>query len=440
MNPSASTVCALAAASLVAAVALFQDHRAAPVWVQSDLEKLAQRVQDEVASLRGQQFHGSVPVKVADKQTLVAYLKQRTEEEDPPEKLAADERVAKLLGVIPPDMDLLATTYDLLEDQVAGFYDPPSKTFYLMDEMPKGFAGPILAHELVHALDDQLYDLDSAMEAVKDDSDASEAFRFVVEGSGTTGGNRWTFAHLGDVSMAGSEGLMQEQMASMAKAPDWLWKPLLGAYMQGAAFLTRSQDVKAGQMLSVENSDLERAFRDRPRSTEQVLHPEKYWNSEQRDEPRLVKFEVGELPEGWSELRSDTLGELGLALVVQGPGKPLDLSNPMAVLEVAYTNEFAEGWGGDRVLLLGNGNQSWLRLATVWDSERDAGEFYAGMHDALPRFEKACRELGSEGASHGVKLAYGQHRDEVVLTLWTGITRPRDRKVIEDGVSYSVAR
>ena len=52
--------------------------------------------------------------------------------------------------------------------QVGGFYDPPSKTFFLMETMPKGIGGPILAHELVHALDDQLYDLDATIEALKD--------------------------------------------------------------------------------------------------------------------------------------------------------------------------------------------------------------------------------------------------------------------------------
>src|SRR5262245_15438557 len=119
MNPSATAVCALAAASLVAAAAaLFQDHGDAPVWVQSELESLSERIQRDVEELRGEKFRGVIPVKLADKPTLIEYMKRRTEEDTPPERLAADERVAKLFGLIPPGMDLLAEEYSLLESQV----------------------------------------------------------------------------------------------------------------------------------------------------------------------------------------------------------------------------------------------------------------------------------------------------------------------------------
>jgi hypothetical protein len=440
MQPTAAALCALSAATLVAAGAWFQDKEDAPVWVQSDLEALALRIQGEIEGLRGARFLGAVPVKVADRASLLAYMKQRTEEMEPPAKIAADERVAKLLGVIPHDMDLLATTYKLLEDQVAGFYDPPSKTFYLMDSMPKGLAGPILAHELVHALDDQLFNLDGTMEELKDESDALQAFRFVVEGSGTAGGNRWTMEHVNEVNLAGTNEMMAEQQASLAAAPLWLWKPLLGAYMQGAAFLTRGSDVLGSQLKQADPKDIERAFRDRPLSTEQVLHPEKYWDPERRDDPRKARFTLGALPQGWSALREDTLGELGLALVLEQamPNEPIDMKNPMTILGIQYTNELAAGWDADRVILLGKEGQSWMRLVSVWDTERDAGEFYAGMRAVLPRLEAAANALGGEDARSGVELAYGDQPTEVVLTVWSGIAQRRDQREIEEAVTYSV--
>ena len=441
MNLLPAALCALTL-SLFATRALAQDSPAPPVWSQSELEALAREVQGQIEELRGERFRESVAVKVADRSTLVAYMKQRTEEMEPPEKLAADERVAKLLGLIPPDMDLLATTYRLLEDQVAGFYDPPSKTFFLMDSMPKGIAGPILAHELVHALDDQLYDLDATMMELKDDSDALQAFRFVVEGSGTAGGNRWTMEHMGEFDLSGFQELMDEQQASLAAAPEWLWKPLLGAYLQGAAFLTRAKGILEGQTKAVSAEDIARAFRERPRSTEQVLHPEKYWEPALRDDPRTIRFELGDLPDGWQHLREDTLGELGLALVAQrrDGATALDFENPMSILSVRYTNEAAEGWDGDRLVLLGKEGESWLRLATVWDSERDAGEFYGMLQAVLPDLERACQALAETAgprARSGVALAYGERREEVVLTMWSGIAR-RDQRQLEEAVSHSV--
>ena len=309
-----------------------------------------------------------------------------------------------------------------------------------MDSMPKGLAGPILAHELVHALDDQLFNLDGTMEELKDESDALQAFRFVVEGSGTAGGNRWTMEHVNEVNLAGTNEMMAEQQASLAAAPLWLWKPLLGAYMQGAAFLTRGSDVLGSQLKQADPKDIERAFRDRPLSTEQVLHPEKYWDPERRDDPRKARFTLGALPQGWSALREDTLGELGLALVLEQamPNEPIDMKNPMTILGIQYTNELAAGWDADRVILLGKEGQSWMRLVSVWDTERDAGEFYAGMRAVLPRLEAAANALGGEDARSGVELAYGDQPTEVVLTVWSGIAQRRDQREIEEAVTYSV--
>jgi hypothetical protein len=446
MNTLTLRLSAALAPILLVSAAIHQDG-AAPsqdvVWDQAELEQLAKRIEAEIEELRGERFREPVAVKVASRDELIDYMKRRTEESDPPEKIAADERIAKLLAMIPPDMDLMATAYALLEEQVAGFYDPPSKTFYLMETMPKGFAGPILAHELVHALDDQLYDLDTKMEELSDHSDRLQAYRFVVEGSGTSGGNLWTMQHMDQVDLSGYQDMMDAQNASLAAAPAWLWKPLLGAYLQGAAFLTRSDSILAGQTQQASSEDIARAFREVPQSTEQVLHPEKYWDPAQRDEPQQVRLQVGQLPEGWEQLRTDTLGELGLALVTSPPETRTgaDFSNPMAILAMAYTNTAAEGWDGDSLVLLGKDDASWLRLVTVWDSERDAGEFFGVMQGLMPTLEGACEALGEQSEQRrtrsGAELAYGERREVVVLTLWAGVAR-RELGQLTDAVGHTI--
>ena len=404
-------------------------------WKQSELEDLSRRLQKDVEVLRGESFRRDVSVKVATKADLIEYMKRRLEEEEPPEKLAADELVAKLLGLFPHERDLMADTFALLESQVGGFYDPPSNTFWLMEGMPRGFAAPILAHELIHALDDQLYDIDAQMRERKDDSDALQAYRFVVEGSGTAGGNRWTIEHMDEIDMSGLQDMMDEQQASLLSAPPFLWKPLLGAYLQGAAFLARADSMLAGQTAELVPADVSAAFRDLPRSTEQVLHPDKYWDPALRDEPRAVVFEVGALPEGWSVRRQDTFGELGLAQVADaGRGETLDLSNPAALLSISFTHPAAAGWGGDRMLLLGDGKGAWMRLVSVWDSERDAGEHYAMLLYQSQLFETAATALG--GKDSGVDLVYGEAPDEVVLTIWSGVER-RDRRKLERAVAHT---
>jgi hypothetical protein len=433
-----TTSLALCALFSLAGLALFASARApaqAGPWKQSELEALSKRLQKDVETLRGETFRRDVSVKVATKADLVEYMKRRLQEEEPPEKLAADELVSKLLGLFPHDRDLIADTFALLESQVGGFYDPPSDTFWLMEGMPRGFAAPILAHELIHALDDQLFDIDGQMRERKDDGDALQAYRFVVEGSGTAGGNRWTIEHMDEIDMSGLQDMMDEQQASLLSAPPYLWKPLLGAYLQGAAFLARADSMLAGQMAELVPADVSAAFRDLPLSTEQVLHPAKYWDPAQRDDPRPVTYALGELPEGWSVRREDTFGELGLAQVADaGRGETLDLSNPTALLSISFTHPTAEGWGGDRMILLGDGTGAWLRLVSVWDSERDAGEHYAMLLYQSKLFEAAATALG--GKESGVEIAYGASPDEVVLTIWSGVER-RDRRKLERAVQHT---
>ncbi len=369
-------------------------------------------------------------------------MKHRTEEMEPAEKLAADERIAKLLGVIDPGMDMLATTYRLLEDQVGGFYDPPSKTFYLMESMPKGLAGSILSHELVHALDDQLYDLDDDAQALDENSDAALAYHCVVEGSGMVGMMQWTMRHAESIDLSGSDDLMSAQMESLQGAPEWLWKPIVASYFQGQIFLARATGLIAAQSKPVPGSDIQRAFRDPPRSTEQVLHPEKYWDPERLDLPRGVALEIGELPEGWKVRRQDTLGEMLLALVAtpsSARGK-VDLSNPFSILGLGFTSDVAAGWGGDRLVLLEGPAASWLRLATVWDSEREASEFYGAMSVLLPELESTAKALAgqAEGRTRsGAELSYGSEPDQVVLTVWTGSPRS-DLRALDRAVKLVV--
>lgn len=432
-----STLISLCAALPLALLGLISASRAVgqeASWTQQELEALSRKLQVDVEELRGEKFRRDVAVKLASKADLVDYMKRRLQEDESPEKLAADETIAKLLGLFPWERDLMADTFALLESQVGGFYDPPSNTFYLMEGLPRGIAAPILAHELIHALDDQIFDIDGQMRLRKDDGDALQAYRFVVEGSGTAGGNRWTLENMDQVDMSGFQDLMDEQQAGLVSAPSFLWKPLLGAYLQGAAFLARSDSIMAGQMAKLVPADVNAVFGDLPRSTEQVLHPEKYWDPAQRDEPRSVRFEVGELPEGWSVLRTDTFGELGLAQVVEaGRGVKLDLANPAALLSISFTHPAAAGWGGDRVILLGDGDSWWLVLATVWDSERDAAEFYGALTVQAPTIEAAAKGLNPEDSD--VEVRYGESPDEVVLLVRSGVG-PRIARKLERLVTH----
>ncbi len=53
----------------------------------------------------------------------------------------------------------------LLLEQVVGYYDPARDTLFVMEGLDPALVEPVLAHEIVHALQDQYEDLDSLMTA-----------------------------------------------------------------------------------------------------------------------------------------------------------------------------------------------------------------------------------------------------------------------------------
>jgi hypothetical protein len=126
---------------------------------------------------------------------------------------------------------------------------------------------------------------------------------------------------------------------------------------------------------------VDRALKHPPRSTEQILHPEKYLDGE---EPIEVELTVPDALRGYRVVNDNVLGEYGLDMLLREGG---------VAGKVATTA--AAGWGGDRMLALAapddkSGNVAVLsRLA--WDSEDDAIE----AHDAfVSAFDSTYKKAG----------------------------------------------
>lgn len=351
--------------------------------VQAELEAVAAEVQADIEKLRGAKFHEPVPVKIADRAALLAYFKERSALETTPERERFSEAVFKLLGLVPADMDLHAVTEEFLASQVGGFYDPPTKTFHIVDSFNAQLGRVIMSHELVHALDDQLYDLDATFQRLKEDTDASQAFWSVCEGSATYTMTAWALSNRSRIDAKVLAEVEELTSASTDGVPAIVWKPAFAAYFAGQGFVSAGA-AKPRHKRGTEEAaapsytqQLERAFLTPPASTEQILHPEKYWDATQRDDPRAIEFDVSRVPEGWTVLGTDTLGELRLALLTTPLDERtnVDAKNALAVMSLAYTNDAAEGWDGDRVVLLAHGDAQLLQLVTAWDTEDDASEF-----------------------------------------------------------------
>lgn len=397
-----------------------QDDAREDLLTLERLREISARIETQVSELRGLAFLEPVQVELSDKAKFVAYARRHLESRGGLERLKDEERVAKLLGLLPGDMDLHQVTLDVLTEQVGGFYDPRANTFYIMDTVDEALAEVVIAHEFTHALDDQHHDLDGGADARLDDADALLAHHAVVEGSGMEIMTQWAVTHLGmSKMMKVARAQADLPTEAVAAAPPYVWKPLIAIYLQGQSFLRRQPELALRGMARTE--DIEAAFAEPPLSTEQVLHPEKYWDAELRDDPTPIRLAPEGLREGWTLRRQDTVGELHLALATTPfaarGGMAADAS---ALLGMKFTTPAAAGWDGGRYALLSRGEGEFvLQLFTVWDSTEEAAEFAAALEDLIAGIEAEKRREGElpEGYS-GVRVRAADR--SVTVTSWWG--------------------
>ena len=204
----------------------------------------------------------------------------------------------------------------------------------------------------------------------------------------------------------------------------------MATYLRGSLFLNRTESV-IRSIAMPQLPDFHQAFSAPPRSTEQLLHPEKYWDAEKRDEPVALEFAVQDLPEGWEVLKEDTLGELVLACMVEDPSDRRGLpTSSIASLSTRYTFRASEGWGGDRLLLLGKGAARLLVLETRWDTEDDAREFDAALGELDEHLRQAAAGLAGEAGASGAVRLFDRAGKAVTFYSWVGVQRSDVARVL----------
>src|SRR5687767_15833932 len=132
-----------------------------------------------------------------------------------PAEMYAAEIVLKAFGLAPPDFAYRSFLIKLLSEQVAGYYDPKARQFYLADWIELDGQKPVMAHELTHALQDQHFNLRRFEKWPKGDSDAELAAHALIEGDATLAMTLYltknTLIALAFIRSLGSQGIATEQ-------------------------------------------------------------------------------------------------------------------------------------------------------------------------------------------------------------------------------------
>ena len=355
-----------------------------------DIAQLVDSLRPAVERATGLAFRGPTKSAMRSREELREFLLRKLQQEFPPDRQEGVEAVYRLLGMVPDTLDLKAFLLELFSEQVAGFYDPETSTLYGMRGAEPAALRFVLAHELVHALQHQYLPVDSIMRR-QNDADQQTAAHAVLEGHATLASLAAMLPDRSALRQPGFWQLAREQvragtaaMAVFSRAPLVFREGMIFPYLSGAEFMRWWDSARTDRPLPT--------VAELPRSSEQILHPDRYARG---DAPVSLRFEADtEAP-----LFEDTLGELEvqvLATELRGGGEVLTGT--------------AIGWGGDRFRAYRTPDGPALVWFTAWDTEADASRF-----------------MGGPGARLGVRSRPGYRTS---VTRVPATTRPTIRVVI----------
>jgi len=329
------------------------------------LAHLVDSLAPEVERAVGLRFKHRPRYALRDRDQVRSYVQHKLAQQLPPETFRRIARSYALLGLLPDSIDVRAVMEQLLSQQIAGYYDPDSATFYGVVGADRTMQRLTIAHELVHALQDQYLPLDSIL-SDRRDNDRSAAAQAILEGQA----NYASIAMMQGSDVAATPEFWEafrstgDQMLSngdFAKVPAVLREGLLFPYLAGGEFMR-------WWLASPLKDTLPYGPR-QPNSTEQILFPDRYLAG---DRPLDVRF-TDSLPGAYE----DVLGEFETRLLAQ------ELGGTPAASVVPL------GWGGDRFRLAGARGAESIVWVSVWDAPYQRDRFQAGTGAKLLALQRA---------------------------------------------------
>ncbi|MFL5734622.1 MAG: hypothetical protein ACJ78Q_15670 [Chloroflexia bacterium] len=336
----------------------------------SEVKSQLARIEADTAKMRGLKPKAHVPEHFYSQAELKYHLGQDTLKEYTVEAAHRDViRLWLLMFIDDPTMDFRQLEVEFAGDNILGYYDPKVKELYVRADQPT-LSPPsreTLAHEFTHSLQDQYHNLSQFLPDNMD-SDQATAHRALVEGDATVSGILYAsrYMSMGDFRKIFSSDAVRP--AVPGRAPVYLREAWQFPYAYGSEFILSL--APPGSFKAVDA-----AFNDPPRSTEQIMHPEKYLNKP-RDNPLPVTLPplTDTLGAGWAFRETDTLGEFDLQIML----RENFIEQP----------EASEGWGGACYALYENGPDALVIMGSRWDTKRDASEFEDALEQSFKLFQK----------------------------------------------------
>lgn len=361
----------------------------------------------EAETLRGLRFKADVAMRTVSRDEAGKEVSDWMASESGADARRARTKGLARLGLVPAaTQDVGVARAMARRGQIAGFYDSDTKTFSIVGDGERAADPSVVVHELVHALQDQHFDLDAYRERSLGraapgvaDEDLELATRALTEGDAMFVHTAHMMSEMGykdRTALIRAVGLMGKVMASFELGSMVKAMRLMGAlaalgdderraiesldpytlttevapYLLGYGFVAAVHTRGGWDAVAT-------VYADPPRTTEQCLHPERYLD--RRDAPTLLPYAAVPAPAGWTERDVRTLGELNVSVLLGAQGA-----------DARTTRAASAGWDGDllRTWLDASGRAA-IAWGTTWDTEADAAEFLAAYRGVLAKkYEK----------------------------------------------------
>jgi hypothetical protein len=331
------------------------------------------------------QLRHKVPCDFISREKINEFLRKRVKDVAKPDEIRAEELTLKKFGLVPQDFDLTRNTIDLLTEQAAAFYDYEKKKLFITETTSAESQEPVLAHELSHALADQTFNLGKFIHQGRKSDDGSTARLAVMEGQATWLMSEYLARKMGQ-SLKDSPalvGMMAKMTESTGQYPVFDQSPLYlrttlvfpytkGMLFQNAIYQHDGRDAFA------------EVFRKPPLSTQQILHPDKYFAGVKPTDPELPD---PHLPHGYKGLVGGSLGELEHGILLE-----LYTTKPTA-------DELASHWRGSSFEVRENkkAGRAVLLYSVEFDTEAAAREYFDAYRQMMSKKWKSMN-VTSESA------------------------------------------
>ena len=355
--------------------------------------------------------------RLTSRDEVVAYIEKHMGEDEDAQRLRRSELVLKKFGLLPRDFDLQTFLVALLREQVAGYYDPKTKTVNLLSWIDPEQQKPVLAHELTHALQDQSFGLEKWMKAGITDlektkqptpadienDEASAARQAVVEGQAMVVLVDYMLAPTGQ-SLLNSPQIVEALKAGMLvgtadsiqfrNAPIYLKEALTFPYRYGIDFVAEVLNRRGKEMAFAG------AFSNPPKTTRQIMEPQTYLSGERPEPMHLPDFEHDF--KHYERFDIGAIGEFDVAVLID-QYEGADISK----------NLYPHWRGGYYYAARPKGDASAplaLLYVSRWSNAERAAEFAAVYAQSLPKRYKRAHETGSEqGHNFNFQTLTGKH-------------------------------